>query len=101
MNRVVTRTRTRVEHLTLDRAQCHELRNDGLRAADVPRGGGRQSVRRPLVSVQLFEAIWIYGSSHARENRPVNLVRRSTWNSRRSDGDSSPLRGSAPADSSP
>src|SRR5262249_14530941 len=77
MDRVMAGAGARVQHLALDRAERYELLNDGLRAADVPWCGGGQSVCGPLVAVHLFEAIRVYGSSHAREDRPAASMRSS------------------------
>ena len=57
----MARAGARIEDLALDRAERDQLLHHRLRPADVPRRGGRQAVRDPLVAVHLFETGGIVG----------------------------------------
>lgn len=55
VDRVMARTRSRVEDLAAQSAICHQLLDRRLRFADVPRRQRRQAVQRPLITVQFVE----------------------------------------------
>ena len=69
----MARAGARVEHLSPDPAESHQLLDHRLRSADVPRRHRRQAVCHALVPVEVVEIVSLSFVRHAQRFTPGNL----------------------------